>query len=48
MEQLHTSADEMFFGNVIDQLASAALLDMSTLESLAATIDSKLQSLEAR
>ena len=42
------SANEMFFGNVIDQLANAALLDVSTLESIAADIDSKLESLQEK
>ena len=36
----------MFFGNVLDQLSSAALLDVTTLESIAADVDAKVESLQ--
>ena len=38
----------MFFGNVLDQLSSAALLDVATLESIAADVDAKVESLQER
>lgn len=39
---------EIFFGNVLDQLSSAALIDASTLESIAADVDSKVERLQER
>lgn len=41
-----TSAWEMFFGNVLDQLSTASLLDVATLESIAADVDAKVESLQ--
>ena len=41
-----TSSWEMFFGNVLDQLSSAALLDLPTLESIAADVDAKVEQLQ--
>ncbi len=46
-EPFNSSADEMLFGNILDQLASAALLDIDALESIKATIDDKLESLQS-
>ncbi|XP_065071266.1 uncharacterized protein KIAA0825-like isoform X2 [Rhopilema esculentum] len=42
------SSNEMFFGNVLEQLESAALLDVSSLEAIAADIDLKLENLKER
>ena len=42
------SSNEMFFGNVLEQLGSAALLDVSSLEAIAADIDLKLENLKER
>ena len=36
----------MFFGNVLDQLSSAALLDLTTLESIAVDVDAKVEQLQ--
>eukprot|EP00794_Sanderia_malayensis_P005292 gene5292-5959_t len=46
MEPVNNVSDEMLFGNIIDQLSLAAFLDVDTLESIASTIDAKLESLQ--